>query len=204
MDKIQKNLSTDVDISKYNFDFHANNYESNNLLQDYYLNNYKWYILKLIWYCPKELVVTDYIKLFKFIDNLSENIYTDYAHHPVEIAATIDMAKELNQNIVVVYQPHQNIRQHEIIKEDAYRHCFDNAKLVYWLPTYLSREDPNLEVLSPTELMITTSPLTKTEYSEMNDALWNKILSHQKNGDLVLCMSAGDLDPWLRNKITNN
>ena len=70
------------------------------------------------------------------------------------------MAKELNQRVVVVYQPHQNIRQHEIVKEDAYRHCFDGAKLVYWLPTYLSREDPNLSILSPTELLGATSSET--------------------------------------------
>lgn len=134
-------------------------------------------------------------------EQLSENIYSDYAHHPIEIAATIQLAKEINQNIVVVYQPHQNIRQHEILKEGAYTHCFEGTSAVYWLPTYLSREDANLEVLSPTELMVSTSPETKTEYKEMNESLWQTILSHQKRGDLVLCMSAGDLDTWLREKI---
>ncbi len=136
-------------------------------------------------------------------EQLSENIYTDYAHHPVEIAATIAMAKELNSNVVVIYQPHQNIRQHEIVREDAYNHCFEGTQVVYWLPTYLSREDPQLEILSPTQLMITTSPGTQTEYSEMNESLWQKILAHQKSGDLVLCMSAGDLDPWLRAQVAN-
>lgn len=136
-------------------------------------------------------------------EKLAENIYSDYAHHPVEIAATISMARELNQNIVVVYQPHQNIRQHEIVRENAYNHCFEGAQIVYWHHTYLSREDPNLEILSPTQLMVTTSPETKTQYSEMNDSLWYKIQAHQKNNDLVLCMTAGDLDSWLREKLTH-
>ena len=36
--------------------------------------------------------------------NLS-NIYDDYAHHPTEIAATISGAKQINKNIIVVFQP---------------------------------------------------------------------------------------------------
>lgn len=134
-------------------------------------------------------------------EKLAENLYTDYAHHPVEIMATLSMARELNQSVVVVYQPHQNVRQHEIVREDAYRHCFNGAKLVYWLPTYLSREDPNLPILSPTELLGATSSETNAQYIDMNDVLWQKIQSHAKNGDLVLALSAGDLDLWLREKL---
>lgn len=132
---------------------------------------------------------------------LAENLYTDYAHHPIEIAATIEMAKEISPNVVVVYQPHQNIRQHEILKEDGYQKCFEGAKMTYWLPTYLSREYQDLPVISPSELMASTSGETQTEFAEMNDALWHKIYHHIKDGDLVVCMSAGDLDHWLRNKV---
>lgn len=135
-------------------------------------------------------------------EKLADNLYSDYAHHPIEIAATIKMAKELNQNVVVVYQPHQNIRQHEIVRENAYAHCFDEAAMVYWLPTYLSREDESLSILSPTQLMVGTSPDTSTEYAEMNDVLWQKINMHRQKGDLVLAMSAGDLDTWLRQQIS--
>jgi len=146
-------------------------------------------------------IMRDFPGTSRRFEKLADNLYSDYAHHPVEITATLAMAKELNQRVVVVYQPHQNIRQHEIVKEDAYRHCFDGAKLVYWLPTYLSREDPNLSILSPTELLGATSSETNAQYSDMNDVLWQKIQSHAKNGDLVLALSAGDLDPWLREKL---
>ena len=148
-------------------------------------------------------IVNQFPTTSRRFEKLAENIYTDYAHHPVEIAATINMAKELNENVVVVYQPHQNIRQHEIIKENAYKHCFEQAKKVYWLPTYLSREDENLKVISPTELLNATSPETNAEFSEMNEALWRKIQTHAKDGDLVVCMSAGDLDQWLRERTAN-
>ena len=33
------------------------------------------------------------------------NIYDDYAHHPTEIAATLSGAKQINKNIIVVFQP---------------------------------------------------------------------------------------------------
>ncbi len=32
----------------------------------------------------------------------------------------------------------------------------------------------------------------------MDDELQKKLLAHQTNGDLVIGMSAGDLDAWLR------
>lgn len=134
-------------------------------------------------------------------EKLADNLYTDYAHHPAEIASTIKMAQEINPNVVVVYQPHQNIRQHEIIKEGGYRNCFDEAKKIYWLPTYLSREYQKLETLSQTNLIKTLDSPSLAEPAEMNDDLWQEIQEHYTSGDLVLAMSAGDLDIWLRKSI---
>ena len=136
-------------------------------------------------------------------EKLATNLYTDYAHHPVEIAAVIEMAKEINPNVVVIYQPHQNIRQHEILKENGYQKCFESAKITYWLPTYLSRENQNLPTLSSTDLIATTSANTKTQYIEMGTELLAKIKEHQNAGDLVVAMSAGDLDHWLREALSS-
>ena len=131
-------------------------------------------------------------------EKLAENIYTDYAHHPAEIGATIQLAKEVNPKVVVVYQPHQNIRQHELLKESAYADCFKEATQVYWLPTYLSREDKDLRILTPEAVSKDAAgPIT---IADMNDELWQKIQAHQTAGELVVAMSAGDLDTWLRKK----
>lgn len=167
------------------------------------------------WLCLKaldEILDVEPAKLIPHINNfpgtnrrfekLAENLYTDYAHHPVEIAATLEMTKELNPKVVVVYQPHQNIRQHEILREDGYQDCFNKAEIVYWLPTYLSREYQDLPLLSPTDLIANTSGNIHAEPAEMDDALWNKIKAHQKAGDLVIGMSAGDLDHWLRGQVS--
>lgn len=54
--------------------------------------------------------------------------------------------------IIVVYQPHQNIRQHFPKIQAGYLHCFDYAHKVYWLPTFLSREN-DLPILTPCEIL---------------------------------------------------
>lgn len=142
-------------------------------------------------------IVSDFPGTSRRFEKLAENIYSDYAHHPTEIAATIAAARELNKNVVVIYQPHQNIRQHELQQENAYAHCFDGISKLYWLPTYLSREDKDLPVLSAEELSSRVTTVS-TEIAEMNSDLSAKIMDHQEAGDLVVGMSAGDLDGWLR------
>lgn len=136
-------------------------------------------------------------------EKLADNLYTDYAHHPAEIAATIQLAQEVNQNVVVIYQPHQNIRQHELLKNSGYKDVFGGAKKVYWLPTYLSREDKTLAVIQPEDLIATTGQ-ADIEPAQLDDILWQHIQTHQQNGDLVIAMSAGDLDSWLREQVSNS
>lgn len=129
-------------------------------------------------------------------EKLADNLYTDYGHHPVEITATLQMARELSDHVVLVYQPHQNVRQHEI-RELYVDTVFADADDVYWLPTYLSREDPNLETLTPAQL---TSALasTTTHITDLDDELWRAIGAARQDGKLVLCMGAGSIDGWLR------
>lgn len=129
-------------------------------------------------------------------EKLGENLYTDYAHHPSEISATIQLAKELNKKVVVVYQPHQNVRQHTIRAD--YRDSFNGAERVYWLPTYLSREDDGLEILTPAELIKGLANPGLAEPAEMNDDLKEKLDEHLSRGELIVLMSAGDLDSWAR------
>jgi len=137
-------------------------------------------------------------------ERLSNNLYTDYAHHPTEIASTIQLAKELNKNVVIVYQPHQNIRQHHLLKDGGYKNAFKGAAKVYWLPTYLSREDEKLKTLSATKLIESNADNSFIQKAEMNDDLKKKIEEHLSNGNLVVTMSAGDLDGWIRRLADNN
>jgi UDP-N-acetylmuramate--alanine ligase len=132
-------------------------------------------------------------------ERLGDNLYSDYGHHPTEIAATLQMARELSDHVVLVYQPHQNRRQHEI--RGLYRNTFKQAEKVYWLPTYLSREDPDLPILTSADLVEHVSNKDAVLASEMNDELWTAIELHRASGDLVLCMGAGSIDSWVRSRL---
>lgn len=134
-------------------------------------------------------------------EKLGDNLYSDYGHHPVEIAATLQMARELSDHVILVYQPHQNVRQHEI-REQYVDGIFSGADEVYWLPTYLSREDPNLETLTPEQL--TAQLYTTTfHFEDLSDNLWRDIEKARQDGKLVLCMGAGSIDGWLRQQLAS-
>lgn len=157
-------------------------------------------------------------------EELSNNLYTDYAHHPIEVQATIDITKELSDNVVVIYEPHQNERQLKMI--DQYKDIFSGVKQLYWLPTFMpagdrdtviaskakqssqnklgrhadksAREDNR--ILKPVDFIKTLENVSAEE-AEINDDLWETIESHIANGDFVIGMSAGKLDGWLREKV---
>jgi len=132
-------------------------------------------------------------------EKLAENLYSDYGHHPVEIAATLQLAREVSDHVVLVYQPHQNIRQHEV--RDEYTDCMTLAETIYWLPTYLSREDPSLDVLTPEQLTASLTNQGSVHIADLNDELWSAIEKHRAENKLVLCMGAGSIDGWVREQL---
>ena len=129
-------------------------------------------------------------------EKLATNLYTDYGHHPAEIAATLQLAREISDRVVLVYQPHQNVRQHQI--RDQYVNCMELAEQIFWLPTYLTREDPRLPLLSPLELTENLVNKDEVYYTELDDELWQYINKAREDGKLVLCMGAGSIDSWVR------
>lgn len=133
-------------------------------------------------------------------EKLADGLYSDYGHHPVEIGATLQMAREVSDHVVLVYQPHQNTRQHEV--RSGYTSCMELAEKVYWLPTYQSRENLDLPILSPEQLTERMTNREIVEYADLNDELWAKIQQERAAGKLVLCMGAGTIDTWVREQLT--
>ncbi len=134
-------------------------------------------------------------------EKISEGVYSDYAHHPEEIEATIEIANEESKNtgkkgVVVLYEPHQNTRQHEV--KDGYKSAFSGAKKVFWLPTYLTREDKSLKVLTPADFIAGLEDPGIAESAELNDELAQRIKNLRDEGYLILLMTAGPADAWLR------
>lgn len=132
-------------------------------------------------------------------EKLADNLYSDYGHHPVEIAATLQLARELSDRVVLVYQPHQNRRQHEI--RNDYTNQFELADTIYWVPTYLSREDASLPILRPEELTTHLTNQDRLVIAELNQDLWEKLEAARSSGALVLVMGAGTIDGWVRSQL---
>ena len=151
-------------------------------------------------------IINEFPGVGRRFERLAEGVYTDYAHHPEEISATMDVAKDEKRlhgykGIVVVYQPHQNTRQHEV--RDGYFDAFDGADKIYWLPTYLTRENPDLAVLTPAELISGLKNKEVAEAAEMDDKLAIELRKYVDDGYLVILMTAGPADGWLRKKFVD-
>ncbi len=141
--------------------------------------------------------------LSRRMEQLLPGLYTDYAHTPEKIRGVMSVAKEMaaesKQNIIVVYEPLTDRRQHYMLND--YRDCFDGATQVYWLPSYLAREDPNQRILPPSELIAHLSDPTIAQPAERSDGLRRTIEAHLEKGDLVVGIAGGggdSLDDWLR------
>ena len=161
----------------------------------------------LVNYTPAPLIsaMNEFPGVGRRFERIADGAYSDYAHHPEEIAATIEVAKEEAKlrglkGVVVAYQPHQNTRQHEVWP--GYKDAFIGADKVFWLPTYLTRENPDLEVLTPEKLISGLSNAEIAEPAEADDALAEKLKKYQADGYLVLLLTAGPADTWFR-KIFN-
>ncbi|MBQ2622724.1 hypothetical protein IJG12_00120 [Candidatus Saccharibacteria bacterium] len=135
-------------------------------------------------------------------ERIADGVYTDYAHHPEEIVATIDVARDEaklrnKKGVVVVYQPHQNTRQHEV--KDEYKRAFVGADKLFWLPTYLTRENPELKVISPEEFLADLEDVD-AEVAELNDELADKLRNYLDDDYLIVLLTAGPADGWWRKK----
>lgn len=137
-------------------------------------------------------------------EQIAPRLYSDYAHTPEEVAATIQLAKEISNDVVVVYEPLTDRRQH--FAKESYATIFESVSKLYWLPSYLAREDKNQSILSPDELIGYLSPATNAVTAKKNELLRESIDAHLANGSLVLCLAGGggsSLDEWIRQVYAN-
>lgn len=139
--------------------------------------------------------------LSRRFEKITNNLYSDYAHTIPKIAGCLQMAKELSDSVVIVYEPLTNRRQ-EFIKNE-YSSLFEGIKKLYWVPSYLAREDSAMHVYSPAELVEYMNNKQIAEPAELNDDLSRSIKLHLAKGDTVVCISGGgggSLDEWIRNQ----
>lgn len=139
--------------------------------------------------------------LSRRFEKISNNLYSDYAHTTPKIQGCLQQARELSDSVVVVYEPLTNRRQ-EFIKQD-YKTLFEGVKKLYWVPSYLAREDPNAHIYTPAELIEYMDNKQIASPAELNSELEQSIRLHVAHGDLVVAISGGgggSLDEWLRQR----
>jgi len=147
-------------------------------------------------------LVNKFPGLSRRFEQIVLGLYSDYAHTPPKVRGALQLAHEVaGDNVVVVYEGLHNTRQHFI--KDELKDLFAGVKELYVVPSYLAREDPNLELLTPDKLLdlLSNSVKDKAHTAQLDEALKHSIRGHLDKGDLVLCLSAGgagSLDEWLR------
>lgn len=150
-------------------------------------------------------LMNDFPGVSRRFEKITDNLYTDYAHTPEKITGAISVAGEVvaktHQKLVVIYEPLTNRRMH--YTKDQHRGVFTGTNTLYWVPSYLAREDPSQTILTPSQLIQYLDDETKAlaKSMQLDDNLQKTIETHLKNGDLVLALSggsAGSLDDWLR------
>ena len=86
-------------------------------------------------------------------------VIDDYAHHPTEIAATIQAAHERypGRRLVVLFQPHTYSRSQYLL--EGFQRCFEGVDRLNLTATYAARERP--EQGFPRSISRTASRLPK-------------------------------------------
>ena len=154
-------------------------------------------------------IINKFPGLKRRMEEIVPNLFSDYAHTPEKIrgamSAALETAAKMNQKVIVVYEPLTDRRQHYIKHE--YKDCFDGAEKVYWLPSYLAREDPNQSIINPEELISYLNDPNIAQPQHRDEELKAIIQKHLDNGDMVIGMNGGggdSLDEWLRTEFKNS
>lgn len=125
-------------------------------------------------------------------------VIDDYAHHPKEICATIDSAKEwyLNRRVIVVFQPHTYSRTEALLHE--FSSSFDKADAIIITDIYRSAREMIGSITS--EALINKMNLQNKliYYSPTKHDIFVCLNTLVQSGDVILFMGAGDIGIWGR------
>jgi UDP-N-acetylmuramate--alanine ligase len=124
------------------------------------------------------------------------DIYDDYGHHPVEIAAVLQAARSAcDGRIVAVVQPHRYTRLHNLF--DEFSSCFNDADTVVVADVYAAGEQP-IEGANRDGLVAGLRDRGHRHAIplESPEALPELIAELAKPGDFVVCLGAGSITYW--------
>lgn len=118
-------------------------------------------------------------------------VVDDYAHHPTEIKATLEAARNSHSGrVVVVFQPHRYTRTKFLAEEFA--QSFNEADLLILDDIYAAGEKP-IPGVSVQNIMDNLPDTVNAKYIKGREAIVEYLLTIVKPGDLVLTLGAGDV-----------
>lgn len=121
-------------------------------------------------------------------------IIDDYAHHPTEVRATLNAARNTGPGrVVAVFQPHRFTRTLALWRE--FGHAFADADRVVITDVYGAGEEPLPGVTGKliADAVCTALPGRPVAYMPRRDELLSFLSSSSRPGDTVLTMGAGDI-----------
>lgn len=120
-------------------------------------------------------------------------VVDDYAHHPTEVAATVEgIKKGWDRRLVCVFQPHLYSRTQEFFEEFA--HSFKKCDLLVVTDVYPAREDPIEGVTG--KLIVNAAKMMendRTYWIEDKENIVEFLKNEVMPGDMVITMGAGDI-----------
>lgn len=134
------------------------------------------------------------------LEEIKEGVYSDYAHHPTEIKATLSALKTANptKKLICVFQPHQRDRLTQLF--DDFAESFRDADELYLIPLYAVRGRDDGGGKSSKELAeLIQKP--KAKYEASFDKAFEMVRKEFGQDSIVVFMGAGDIDEQLRAKI---
>ncbi len=115
-------------------------------------------------------------------------VVDDYAHHPTEIAATLNAAKSLGFNkVITVFQPFTYSRVENL--KDGMVKALKIADKVFLTPIVASREENIYGISSEYITDRLEGAAVLSDYEELTNAL----IESADEGDIIITMGAGDI-----------
>ena len=143
-----------------------------------------------------EKVFKKYQGAWRRMELLSHNIYSDYAHHPTEIKATLQALGEKypQKSLVCVFQPHQQDRLNRLFQE--FKLAFKEADKTILYPLYkVKGRDTTGKTSQDLAQAINKHNVF---YADNFKEVLSFIKTDLKSDSIIAFMSAGDLDLQIR------
>jgi UDP-N-acetylmuramate--alanine ligase len=123
-------------------------------------------------------------------------IFDDYGHHPVEIAAVLKAARaSTTEQVIAIVQPHRYTRLHSLFPD--FCTCFNDADAVLVAPIYAAGEQP-IAGASRDDLVagIKAAGHRNVQALDGRHALAGLVAGLARPGDYIVCLGAGDITQW--------